>query len=145
MVGPKYVSYVHKNYSLDQRRRHSQPKQTIKNKIRVPRVNYLLLHHHELTTTLSQTKTYHTKAVKEPTPVPETSVFTWTHVHTATSAKQQLLSTRPYCMILYYSTHQNHSCNTMVEPAAAASILAQLSPCTDPPLLSSLRRRRGEP
>ena len=106
--------------------RHLQPKQTIKNKIRVPRVNYLLLHHHELTTTLNQTKTYHTKAVKEPTPVPETTVFTWTHVHTATSAKQQLLSTHPYYMILY-STHQNHSCKTMVEPAAAASICATLS------------------
>ena len=125
MVGPKYVSYVHKNYSLDQRQtfaaKANDQKQDPSPACQLlitssPRINYY--------SQPNQNLPHQSRERAQP----QSQKLRFSRGHMST---QQLLQNSSYFqhthIILSYSTHQNHSCKTLVEPAVAASTCATLS------------------
>ena len=156
MVGPMYVLYVHKNYSLDQRQTFAakandqkQDPTTFAAKANdqkqdpspacqllitsSPRINYYSQPNQNLPH----------QSRERAHPSPRNYGFHVDKCPHSNFCKTAVTFNTP---ILYYLTaHIRIIAARQWSSPLLLPLLAQLSPCTDPPLLSSLRRRREEP
>ena len=142
MVVPKYVSYVHKNYSLDQRQtfaaKANDQKQDPSPACQLlmtssPRINYCSQPNQNLPH----------QSRERAHPSPRNYGF---HVDTCPHSNFCKTAVTFNTPILYYLTaHIRIIAARQWSSPLLLPLLAQLSPCTDLPLLSSLRRRRKEP